>query len=232
MIAIMLLTVFVFGCQKEDGSRTDKTKSEITGTWRKTFSLSSYTFDANDNFVDSIFTSGNDLRLLYVIKGKYDIVNDFISFKDIYLTYHWIQNGAVTELEYTFPQLKFSIKDNRLSLTETEIFTPIKDNQENEIYGKWETQMLVTGIDTRQDTTYTSGIQLKEVDFPTDTSICKVQRIYKFGNTTNSTSVQSVKYDYSSHYIKLETNGEPSYVYFKGNMMYWEDGTSVYEKIK
>ncbi len=143
-ILILIAILFTFyGCSDEnpvDGIETDqRLKSSIIGSWN--FGGEKYVFNADDEFIDSAFTTnGSNKILFYVRRGRYEINKSVLTLK----TQQWkFYNTTYTQGLSIIPDdYLIEINNGKMTWESVEIFAP-KNHQTNNIYGEWETTKWV-----------------------------------------------------------------------------------------
>jgi hypothetical protein len=190
-LIILIISTLLFSCKKDD-TIDNEVQNSLSGTWR--YEIGSITFTKNWEYIDSMYEVNYADSLIYVIKGNYNLKDDYIELRDLKYTYRADLSGT-RSLHFLFPVYKFEIADNSLSMIETGIFNPI-GHDGNAFGGIWESYRLIVVLDNTQTPVFLSGNQIMQLDISESTKEYTVTYKNEYG-TMRDTLIDG-PYMYSS----------------------------------
>ncbi len=223
---ILILTSLFYSCEKED-TPDNEVLNKLTGTW--SYEIGSITFNKNWEYIDSAYGLYYTDSLMSVIKGNYNLKDDYIELRDLKYTYRADLSGT-RSLHFLFPNFKFQITDSLLSMTQTGFFDPIGHNG-NTFNGIWESNRLIVVLDNTQTPIFLSGHQIMQLDISENTEEYTTIYMDEYGTVRDTLIDGPKKYSTINNDFYCDICLNPYATLIDGKLIS-ENGHSTYTKLK
>lgn len=246
-VFFLILTFTLFSCKKDfypniseasnvkvDELEEEDLGPELLNSWQSNTMPHVYSFYSDNTYTETYYLNINIDTINLSRKGNYQIADGYIYFSNVQLTYDLGSDdpNTLAHFSYLSPQMTISQTENEMILTDVKILTPVENNIQNEITGKWNTSKIITAYDSEQSPQYVTGTLNEQFEFIPETHNYNRINIYQAGSFSQNDTLPPSLYDYVNQTVTLVDIYENYEVSFVQENMIWHGFTETFVKIE